>query len=220
MSFPILLLRLEGPLQSWGERAKWNYRDTASFPTKSGVVGLLASAMGISRDSSEVRDIYDALSIVIRADRSGELLTDYHTIQANEIKTANNSKRSGNTLVSNRDYLQDASFLVAAHGPAELLQRIEAALRHPKWTLFLGRKCCVPSVPLVGVRTEEYASLEDAVKKVPLAKRHDDRILIEKESSDGTGQPRTDVWLGNRDFGVRYVLVEPYNGEGDDRVSE
>jgi CRISPR system Cascade subunit CasD len=45
-----LFLRLEGPLQSWGERARWDVRDTAPEPTKSGVIGLLACALGLSAD--------------------------------------------------------------------------------------------------------------------------------------------------------------------------
>ena len=42
----ILVLRLEGPLQSWGENAKWDFRDSSTMPTKSGIVGLLGCAMG------------------------------------------------------------------------------------------------------------------------------------------------------------------------------
>ena len=42
---PGLLLRLAGPLQSWGERSHFNERDTARFPTRSGVIGMLAAAL-------------------------------------------------------------------------------------------------------------------------------------------------------------------------------
>ena len=47
---PGLLLRLAGPLQSWGMLSHFNERDTARFPTRSGVIGLLAAALGIARD--------------------------------------------------------------------------------------------------------------------------------------------------------------------------
>ena len=50
----ILLIRLEGPLQSWGERSKWDYRDTADFPTKSGVIGMIACAMGLERTDAQL----------------------------------------------------------------------------------------------------------------------------------------------------------------------
>jgi CRISPR system Cascade subunit CasD len=57
-----LFLRLEGPLQSWGENCPWSERRTAPEPTKSGIVGLLACAMGW-RDDSRLRQ----LSLDIRA---------------------------------------------------------------------------------------------------------------------------------------------------------
>ena len=47
----ILLLRLEGPLQSWGGRARWDVRDTGRIPTKSGIVGLLGCALDIGRET-------------------------------------------------------------------------------------------------------------------------------------------------------------------------
>ena len=47
-----LLLRLSAPLQSWGAESKFETRRTEKFPTKSGVIGLLASALGYSREDS------------------------------------------------------------------------------------------------------------------------------------------------------------------------
>jgi CRISPR system Cascade subunit CasD len=43
---PVLLLRLAAPLQSWGVESKFDTRRTLGYPTKSGVIGLVASAMG------------------------------------------------------------------------------------------------------------------------------------------------------------------------------
>ena len=56
-----LFLRLEGPLQAWGLRARWGERDTADAPTKSGVLGLLGCAMGLRRDDSELCSLSNAL---------------------------------------------------------------------------------------------------------------------------------------------------------------
>lgn len=36
----LLILRLEGALQSWGDHSKWDVRDSGDFPSKSGVVGV------------------------------------------------------------------------------------------------------------------------------------------------------------------------------------
>ena len=46
MPNPNLLLWLEAPLQSWGFDSKFGRRDTLAFPTKSGVLGLVCSALG------------------------------------------------------------------------------------------------------------------------------------------------------------------------------
>ena len=45
-----LLLRLAGPLQSWGTDSKFEVRRTENEPSKSGVIGLVAAALGIRRN--------------------------------------------------------------------------------------------------------------------------------------------------------------------------
>ena len=74
-----LFLRLEGPLQSWGVRSRWGERDTTAAPTKSGVLGLLGCALGLSRDDASLRRLSDALRLGVRIDRPGTVLRDYHT---------------------------------------------------------------------------------------------------------------------------------------------
>ena len=48
-----LLLRLAAPLQAWGADSKFETRKTGREPTKSGVIGLLAAALGLRRDDRE-----------------------------------------------------------------------------------------------------------------------------------------------------------------------
>ena len=43
----VLMLRLAAPMQSWGTDSKFEVRKTNREPTKSGVVGLLAAALGL-----------------------------------------------------------------------------------------------------------------------------------------------------------------------------
>lgn len=74
-----LFLRLEGPLQAWGLRARWGERDTATEPTKSGLIGLLGCALGIHRDDRRLRELSDTLRLGIRVDRPGTIVRDYHT---------------------------------------------------------------------------------------------------------------------------------------------
>ncbi|MFD4831889.1 type I-E CRISPR-associated protein Cas5/CasD [Streptomyces uncialis] len=74
----VLLVRLAGPLQSWGVASRFALRDTHPRPTKSGVVGLCAAALGLDRD--EPLGELAAVLFGVRADRPGTPLRDYHTV--------------------------------------------------------------------------------------------------------------------------------------------
>lgn len=194
-----LLLRLEGPLQSWGLRARWEERDTTFEPTKSGVVGLLGCALGLRRDDDRLRAISEELEMGVRVDRSGAPLVDYHTTGGAKMPDGEpegmlnaEGKRKRETDVSKRVYLMDASFLVALRGPAELVDELVAALRHPVWPVFLGRKACVPTCPvLVEV---VHASVREALLAQPLPERADRRsIRLVMETAIGAGTPRNDA---------------------------
>ena len=213
----ILFLRLEGPLQAWGERSKWDYRDTAMCPTKSGVVGLIGCAMGIERNSEELASISDGIRIAIRIDRQGIVMTDFHTVRPTLpdgviVNSEGKVKSKANTIVSKRQYLQDASFLVAIEGERKLLYRIGEAMENPKWVIFLGRKSCVPSMPVYQGVKEGYSSLEDAICQFQLPEKSDDnsKILYEIDSSDDEGYLRSDCINkdGKRSFSNRRVKLK------------
>ena len=68
----LLFLRLEGVMQSWGEHSKWDERDSALMPTKSGVIGLIACALGYRRGDPRIVDLSHKLTMAVRADRPGE----------------------------------------------------------------------------------------------------------------------------------------------------
>lgn len=148
-----LLLRLAAPLQSWGEDSKFETRRTRREPTKSGVIGLLAAALGRRRD--EPLDDLKSLRFAVRVDQEGELLRDFHT--ARNAKTA---------YVTERYYLADAVFLAGLEsGDEEFLRKLDAALRAPAFPLFLGRRSCPPTPPLsLGVTSEP---LEKALTAAP-----------------------------------------------------
>lgn len=149
-----LFLRLEGPLQSWGERARWSVRDTAPEPTKSGVIGLLGCALGLNTDEA-LRGLSQALRMGVRCDKPGTGLIDYHTVGGGydypALLTAEGKPKisSGgpHTEQTWRHYLCDASFLVALQGKPDLIARLADAVQAPHWTIYLGRKSCPPSRP-------------------------------------------------------------------------
>lgn len=165
-----LFLRLEGVLQSWGERGRWSVRDTAPEPTKSGVIGLLGCAMGISADEP-LRELSANLRMGVRIDKSGSRLTDYHTIGGGYdmpqlLTAAGKPKKSSglpHTEISWRDYLMDASFLVALQGEESVIETAVYAIQNPVWTIFLGRKSCPPTRPVFD-GTGDYGSLAKALK--------------------------------------------------------
>ena len=78
-----LLLRLEGPLQAWGDTSKFVIRRTMEAPTKSGVLGLLCCAMGLSREKArEGLPELNGLAMGVRIDRPGTRWWDYQTVGA------------------------------------------------------------------------------------------------------------------------------------------
>lgn len=165
----ILVFRLEGVLQSWGERSRWDHRDSADMPTKSGIVGLLGGALGYPRGDKRLAKLSESLTLAVRADRPGTMMTDYHTVQGQEEKIRNaegkpRSSFASNTIVSHREYLQDACFTVFLAGETDLLQRCAAALTAPIWSPCLGRRSCPPTEPVQPTLTVAYVSLDDAVQ--------------------------------------------------------
>ena len=152
----VLLLNLSGPLQSWGDGSRYTQRLTRHEPTKSGVVGLLASALGRSREE-DVSDLV-SLEFAVRTDQAGTLVRDYQTAKP----------RKGNALpVSNRFYLADARFLAALSGPDELLLGLDDALRAPVWPLFLGRRSCPADPPVSLGVADGCADVREALAAHP-----------------------------------------------------
>lgn len=218
-TIPILVLRLEGLLQSWGEHSKWNYRDSALMPTKSGVVGMIGCAMGLERGDGRLKTLSDHLRMAVRADRPGRETVDFHTVQSKEFLNAQGKhlgkKGEYYTIITYRAYLQDAFFTVALAGDSQCLREIAGAFLRPKWPVYLGRKSCVPSRPVLEGITEEYGSLLEAIRAIPFAengrRKLEKRVLIEmddmaQETADGSRVERVDRIDGARKFRSRTVI--------------
>lgn len=202
-----LLLRLQGPMQSWGTTSRFDERDTQLEPSKSGVLGLICAALG--RDRTESVDDLAVLRMGVRVDREGVPMRDYQT--ATGVVIAATGKPDLNrTVVSPRYYLSDAIFLVGLEGDRTLLEHIESALRQPCWPLALGRKSFVPSAPvhLPGGLIED--PLKEALSRWPLlggdgAPNSALRGLLE-DTSEGTVRLDQPVApFAARRFGPRFV---------------
>lgn len=208
-----LLIRLSGPLQSWGESARFNLRPTQQTPTKSGVLGLVCAAMGISRDDTEtLARLNEELKFGIRVDRPGKLLIDYHTV-SNVVNVE--GKVPQDTTPTDRYYLAGAVFLAGLEGSdLDFLQHIHQALLKPRWLLSLGRKSCMPGEsPWLqdGIKDEDLAS---ALRHYPPLRPNTVPLFLELE--DSTGSPRMDnpVHFGQRQYSPR--LVKSFSMEEED----
>ncbi len=214
---PTLLLRLAGPMQSWGTTSRFDQRDTGKEPSKSGVVGLLAAASGIDRDNWKNLEPIAQLKMAVRHDRPGIPKRDYQTAGCAAtdriIKADGSLSKDG--VVSQRHYLADAAFLVSMEGnDLAFLENLDAALRNPFWPLALGRKSYVPSEPVAvedGLK-DEFAL--DVLTRWPWIatkrkwEKAPEKLLISFESDDGSGVLRMDQPLSSfseRRFGARFV---------------
>jgi len=218
----VLLLRLAGPMQSWGLFSRFTERDTAMEPTKSGVIGLVCAALGVPRDAdARIVRLAQRLRLGIRVDREGTVLKDYHTVGGGDwpgrakygvIKA---DGAAVDTVVSNRYYLADADFLAGLEGECDILEDVRAALADPRWPLYLGRKSFVPSRPVLEQADLREDALESVLRSQPWQgpKRGEspDRLRLVLECGPEEGAIKMDQPVSfntqQRRYASRYVRV-------------
>jgi CRISPR system Cascade subunit CasD len=217
---PTLLLRLVGPLQSWGTTSRFDQRDTGKEPSKSGVVGLLAAALGIDRENWTDLEPLTRLSMGVRHDRPGVPKRDYQTAGCGTtdtvIKADGTPSKDG--VVSERLYIADAAFLVGLEGDdLMLLKMAHAKLKNPVWPLALGRKSYLPSESIWIENGVQDAPLWDVLGGWPWIasprkwEELPEKLLVSYESGDGSGVLKMDQPLSSfaeRRFGARFVCSE------------
>lgn len=130
-----LAINLKAPLQSFGNEATFIRRTTDPYPSKSAVIGMLAAALGYQRDDERIETLNDLL-FAVRIDQPGKILHEFQTVEW----------KKDTRKITYRDYLQDAVFVAAigSHNDA-LIDELEAALHHPKFQLYLGRRSNAPA---------------------------------------------------------------------------
>lgn len=118
-----ILLKLAGPLQSWGTNSHFETRHTDLYPSKSGILGIVAGSLGLKRDDNTNIKKLNELLFATRIDQEGMILRDFQIsakYKANGIFERN--------YVSNRYYLSDAIFIVSlSHEDKEYIQKIYQA---------------------------------------------------------------------------------------------
>lgn len=211
-----LLLRLQGPMQSWGTTSRFDERDTQLEPSKSGVLGLVCAALG--RDRTAPIDDLAGLRMGVRVDREGVPMRDYQT--ATGVLLATGKVDLVRTVVSPRYYLSDAVFLVGLEGDRALLETIHHALRQPVWPLALGRKSFAPSAPVHLPEGLLESGLVQALSDWPWLLTGESppesrRMLLEDAAEGAVRLDQPIAPFSERRFGPRFVksLMLPTGGQ-------
>lgn len=171
---PYLVFRLYGPLASWGVPAVGGDRPTAVQPTRSALLGLLASGLGIERNKEdELQALQKSVQLAVKQTVPSSLMRDYHTAQVptHSNKISHLTRKSElevdklNTVLSSRDYRCDGVWIVAVSLTLQAtvsLKELRQALLEPAYSLYLGRKSCPLAIP-VQPKMVEAKLLKDAL---------------------------------------------------------
>jgi len=211
----LVALRLSGILQSWGYNSEYTYRNSGLFPTKSSVLGLCCAAKGLNRGSEEERSFLEAVAdcpmtsialprIYMAGEKSWPInvrrIDDFHTVE--KTKTAA-GKPNPNAVMTYRQYLCDADFLVLLEVDTDIADVLKEKLSDPDWGIWLGRKSCIPSAPVfAGV----FSNLDEMSSN----------LLEGKSLSSFTYQQEVNSW----EQGTDTLLDKPINYAIDKRERE
>lgn len=164
---PVLEIQCIGVIQGWSDNGVYDNRRCSNIPTKSSVIGMVASAMGMKRDAdlTKLRE----LRMGVRVDQQGKVHEDYQFVHGESIETIQRNlesigvekakekasklykfKNKNNSYVIRKEYLTDARFLVfLEHESKDFLEEIAKALENPIFPTYFGRKNCIPMEDLV-----------------------------------------------------------------------
>lgn len=214
-----LVLRFDAPLQSFGGPAIDAYSVTDDFPGASLLTGLIGNAMGWEhRDTEKLTRLQGRLRFAARADRAGDRLRDYQTVDLGDEDRPTHltdrgwttwgapEEREGSAKYGThqryRDYIADGVLtVVMTLAPAEespTVDEVARALCQPERPLFLGRKCCLPSGPVLAGRLAAGFCLE-ALRSAPWIRP--DRLR------GGEGSLHSAVWPDEPGGGSDWMLA-------------
>jgi CRISPR system Cascade subunit CasD len=225
-----LMLRFDAPLISFGGVVVDQHHPVDRFPGLSMLTGLLANALGCHhREMARLNALQARLTCAARWDRLPEHVVDYQTVDLGQDHLADTGwttrgvredrgtgAATSGTHIRLRHYWANGVMTVAlaVHGHGEPdLDALEDALRAPARPLFLGRKNCLPSIPvLLGRRTTD--TLRQALSREPLAEgmtpETRDKLQATWPEGEGDGDSRDvyDVrdWLSQMHLGSRRMV--------------
>ena len=183
----VLLLRFDAPLISFGAPAVDHHRVVQRFPALSMLTGLLANALGYHHgEFKRLQRLQERIKFAARCDLEGKEVVDYQTVDLGQsfmdaslvgwTTWGRVEKRGGSsgkeTHVRFRHYLAESVYSVALTlappDEAPDLTEVEEALKSPARPLFIGRKACIPSGPILMGRFEADTLLDAIRRALPL----------------------------------------------------
>lgn len=209
----VLALYLDAPLQSWGFQSRFDRRTSYSLPTRSGILGMIGAALGLDRSQPQTLIQFQELKMIALAFRTPLRLMEFHTVgggwdkKKHPMHVVKKPGKPAATVVTHREYLQDAKFGVLIAGSQDLITKIGKALVNPRWGIWLGRKSCIPATPVFQGLFDSLKTAEDHLVKLagfPVTRR-----LEEAESFEESTDTLRDIPLdfGRRTFAPRQVKI-------------
>ena len=164
-----VIFTLAAPMGAFGDLAGHERRDSAEWPARSAVLGLVGAALGVRRDDAEGQEALGRWRVAVSVLSRGTAFRDFHTVQT--VPTARIKRPAtrrdalealgsgDHPLITWRDYRRDCAFGVALWGVEEAAQ-VSEALARPRFTPYLGRKSCPLSAPMAPAVVEAESEVE------------------------------------------------------------
>lgn len=157
-----LIFQIYAPFTSWGEPAVGEVRHSNVIPSRSALLGLVAAALGIRRDDSQLDNFNCHYHFAIRPFISQcSWFSDFHTVQvpkankkqylATRFDELRRDPQELKTLLSRREYYNDVYYQIVMteteNAPYRVMD-IKQALLTPVFPLYIGRKNSPLALPL------------------------------------------------------------------------
>lgn len=178
-----IAIQLQSKMQSWGNDSKSKtfglYRGTMLHPSISGIMGLLATCLGASNGSDDYNELIKSVQYDCAiCEKIPSIMIDYNTIGGGFDKNDEFEKNMiprkvdhsqpvgyGCAVITEREYLINANFILILKALDEYSDKLEKAIKNPKWVPSFGRACCIPSTRLFVEKHNDFGVIFEIAKK-------------------------------------------------------
>jgi CRISPR system Cascade subunit CasD len=220
---PVVLLRFEAPMMSFGAARIDAYDRAGAIPTASMITGLFGAALGIPRRTpAMLQAMQDAIRIAVAVERQGRILEDYQTADLGKpfmrgpmwTIECRPVSRAGSAIEDKRQqwrqYIADGAVLAAVSigdGFPVAVPQLQEAMEYPAHPLCIGRVNCPPATMIwQGVA---QGDMLDALRK--LCPRAEEYVLPVPEYAPEMGDLLVTVngrkdWKTDRHIGAQAYI--------------